>query len=53
MAYRSSHSCPGEMFCTKKFSEKRCQGRRFAVLEGGYNFAELGSNIKAFCNGFE
>ncbi|MFX0102585.1 MAG: histone deacetylase family protein [Candidatus Hodarchaeota archaeon] len=36
-----------------EFSDKKCKGRRFALLEGGYNFEELGKNILAFCNGFE
>ncbi|NMC06288.1 MAG: histone deacetylase family protein [Candidatus Lokiarchaeota archaeon] len=36
----------------KQFSREKCHGRRFAVLEGGYNFPELGANIKAFCDGF-
>jgi acetoin utilization deacetylase AcuC-like enzyme len=36
----------------KGFSDANCGGRRFAVLEGGYNFPELGENIKAFCDGF-
>lgn len=30
-----------------------CQGRRFAVLEGGYYLPDLGANVHAFCEGFE
>jgi acetoin utilization deacetylase AcuC-like enzyme len=36
----------------KKFSENLCSGRRFAVLEGGYNHNVLGNNVKAFLEGF-
>ncbi|HWR89481.1 MAG TPA: hypothetical protein VN260_04440 [Dissulfurispiraceae bacterium] len=36
----------------KEFSEKHCQGRRYALLEGGYHYADLGLNIHAFCEGF-
>ena len=34
-----------------EFAEKRCEGRRYALLEGGYNFQDLGKNILAFCEG--
>jgi acetoin utilization deacetylase AcuC-like enzyme len=37
----------------KEFSEKHCRGRRYALLEGGYNYKDLGMNIHAFCEGFE
>jgi acetoin utilization deacetylase AcuC-like enzyme len=37
----------------KKASEKVCQGRRFAVLEGGYNHDVLGKNVKAFLEGLD
>ena len=33
------------------FAEERCEGRRFGLLEGGYNFEDLGINIHAFCEG--
>ena len=33
------------------FAEDRCEGRRFGLLEGGYNFEDLGMNIHAFCEG--
>lgn len=36
----------------KEHAEHRCGGRRFAVLEGGYNHEVLGRNIKAFLEGF-
>jgi len=31
----------------KEFAESKCNGRRFAVLEGGYNHSVLGKNVKA------
>jgi acetoin utilization deacetylase AcuC-like enzyme len=34
-------------------SEKECEGRRYAVLEGGYNHRVLGRNVKAFLKGME
>ncbi|MGQ9776924.1 MAG: histone deacetylase family protein [Thermodesulfobacteriota bacterium] len=37
----------------KEFSLKHCQGRRFAVLEGGYNHSVLGRNVKSFLQGFQ
>ncbi len=40
----------GEML--KNFSKKSCNGRRFAVLEGGYNHEVLGKNVVEFIEGF-
>ncbi len=37
----------------KEFAEEKCEGRRFAVLEGGYNHAVLGKNVRAFVKGLE
>lgn len=37
----------------KEASLKVCQGRRFAVLEGGYNHQVLGKNVKAFLKGLD
>jgi len=37
----------------KDAAERNCQGRRFAVLEGGYNHRVLGRNVKAFLEGLE
>ena len=37
----------------KEYSEKLCNGRRFALLEGGYNHDVLGKNVNAFCQGFK
>ncbi|MFX0086725.1 MAG: histone deacetylase family protein [Candidatus Hodarchaeota archaeon] len=36
----------------RKFSKKLCSGKRFAVLEGGYNHNVLGKNVRAFLEGF-
>jgi acetoin utilization deacetylase AcuC-like enzyme len=36
---------------SREAAEKNCQGRRFAVLEGGYNYAVLGKNVRAFVEG--
>ena len=35
----------------KEFALKNCRGRRFAVLEGGYNHEVLGRNVRAFLDG--
>jgi len=35
------------------YSEKLCQGRRYALLEGGYNHVVLPKNVKSFCYGFK
>lgn len=37
----------------KEYSEKLCNGRRFGLLEGGYNHDVLGKNVNAFCQGFK
>jgi len=37
----------------KVYSEKLCEGRRYALLEGGYNHDALPKNVKSFCNGLE
>jgi len=34
-----------------EFAEERCNGLRYALLEGGYNFQDLGKNVFAFCEG--
>jgi acetoin utilization deacetylase AcuC-like enzyme len=36
----------------REASERLCQGRRFAILEGGYYLPDLGKNALAFCEGF-
>ncbi|MBN2467235.1 MAG: histone deacetylase family protein [Deltaproteobacteria bacterium] len=37
----------------KNFSESHCAGRRYALLEGGYCYEDLGIIIHAFCEGFK
>ncbi|MBN1800537.1 MAG: histone deacetylase family protein [Candidatus Lokiarchaeota archaeon] len=37
----------------KKYSEKLCKGRRYALFEGGYNHDVLPKNVAAFCKGFK
>ena len=36
-----------------EFAEERCEGRRYGLLEGGYNFEDLGKNVLAFCEGLK
>jgi len=36
----------------RDFSRKKCDGRRFALLEGGYNHKVLGKNVSTFVEGF-
>jgi acetoin utilization deacetylase AcuC-like enzyme len=37
----------------KEYSLKLSNGRRFALLEGGYFYEHLGINVVSFCQGFE
>jgi len=37
---------------SKAYAQKHCQGRRYAVLEGGYNHDVLGRHVLAFLEGF-
>jgi acetoin utilization deacetylase AcuC-like enzyme len=37
----------------KEFSEELCEGRRYALLEGGYNHSVLPKNVDSFCQGFK
>jgi acetoin utilization deacetylase AcuC-like enzyme len=37
----------------KVYSEKLCKGRRYALLEGGYNHSALPINVDAFVKGFK
>lgn len=36
----------------KVYANKLCKGRRYAILEGGYNHDAIGLNADAFCRGF-
>jgi acetoin utilization deacetylase AcuC-like enzyme len=35
----------------KRFAEETCDGRRYGVLEGGYNHAVLGKTVRSFLEG--
>ncbi|MHA1149010.1 MAG: histone deacetylase family protein [Promethearchaeota archaeon] len=37
----------------KKYSERLCNGRRYALLEGGYNHTVIGNNVDHFCKGLK
>ena len=37
----------------KQYSERLCKGRRYALLEGGYNHSVIGNNVDQFCQGFK
>ncbi|MFX1570267.1 MAG: histone deacetylase family protein [Promethearchaeota archaeon] len=37
----------------KIYSEKLCKGRRYALLEGGYNHNVIPTNVDSFCQGFK
>jgi acetoin utilization deacetylase AcuC-like enzyme len=36
----------------KIYSLKLCNGRRYALLEGGYNYSLMSTNFDSFCKGF-
>ncbi len=38
-------------YLVKTYAQKFCHGRRFGVLEGGYNHQVLGQNVRAFLEG--
>ncbi len=37
----------------KDYAERECDGKRYAVLEGGYNHHVLGRNVRAFLEGMK
>ncbi|TFF90154.1 MAG: histone deacetylase family protein [Promethearchaeota archaeon] len=37
----------------KEYSEKLCDGKRYALLEGGYNHDVIGNNVDHFCKGLK
>ena len=37
----------------KEHSERLCNGRRYALFEGGYYHPDLGTHVHAFCQGFK
>ncbi|NVM17102.1 MAG: histone deacetylase family protein [Candidatus Lokiarchaeota archaeon] len=50
LLYPEDYSELGQLM--KEYSNKLCKGRRFALLEGGYNHDVLPKNVYSFCNGF-
>jgi len=36
-----------------EFAKERCESRLYGLLEGGYNFEDLGKNVLAFCEGLQ
>ena len=36
----------------KEYSMKLSHGRRYALLEGGYNYSLMPTNFDSFCKGF-
>jgi len=49
MLKTEDYSTIGKMI--KEFAESKCDGRRFAVLEGGYNHSVLGKSVRALLEG--
>ena len=37
----------------RDFAEERTNGKRYALLEGGYYHEDLGLNVHSFCQGFK
>ncbi|MEM1981643.1 MAG: hypothetical protein QXF20_01675 [Candidatus Hadarchaeales archaeon] len=37
----------------REAAEEKCGGKRYGVLEGGYNHSVLGKNVRAFLEGFK
>jgi acetoin utilization deacetylase AcuC-like enzyme len=50
LLYPEDYTALGSLM--KEYSEKLCKGRRYALLEGGYNHSALAVNAEAFCRGF-
>jgi len=51
LLYPEDYTKLGELM--KKYSNKLCEGRRYALLEGGYNHGVLGHNVESFIEGFK
>jgi acetoin utilization deacetylase AcuC-like enzyme len=51
LLYPEDYSELGQLM--KTYSKKLCKGRRYALLEGGYNHEALPVNVKSFCDGFK
>jgi acetoin utilization deacetylase AcuC-like enzyme len=51
LLYSEDYAALGRLM--KEYSEKLCGGRRYALLEGGYNHDVIGRNAEAFCGGLD
>ncbi|MEJ2250104.1 MAG: histone deacetylase family protein [Candidatus Lokiarchaeota archaeon] len=51
LLYPEDYTTLGKLM--KKYSQKLCEGKRFALLEGGYNHSVLGNNVVSFLQGFK
>jgi acetoin utilization deacetylase AcuC-like enzyme len=51
LLYPEDYTRLGELM--KQYSEKLCEGRRYALMEGGYNHNVLGKNVNSFLQGFK
>ena len=51
LLYPEDYQKIGELM--KEYSQKLCKGRRYAILEGGYNHNVLPINVDSFCKGFK
>lgn len=51
LLYPEDYTTLGKLM--KKYSKKLCGGRRYALLEGGYNHRVLGHNVESFIQGFK
>ncbi|TFG03255.1 MAG: histone deacetylase family protein [Promethearchaeota archaeon] len=51
LLYPKDYTKLGELM--REYSESLCQGRRYALLEGGYNHNVIGKNVDAFCQGLK
>ena len=51
LLYPEDYTRLGELM--KQYSGKLCEGRRYALMEGGYNHNVLGKNVNSFLQGFK
>ncbi len=48
---RDDYRTLGEI--ARNYAAEHCQGKRYALLEGGYNHSVLGKHVLAFLEGFQ
>lgn len=51
LLYPEDYAALGRLM--KEHSTRLCAGRRYALLEGGYNHDVIGRNVDAFCSGLD